>query len=352
MHPRVLHLHNHGQHVRALQELLNRAGAGLAVDGLFGPLTERAVRAAQRRAGLFPADGLAGPRTLAALTRGGGSAPSRHPSPSNGAAHPTPSHAAGADLGAIGQHAAAAMASAVDVIERWIAGATEAPTPIPPVLKHAIEPARGKAMTRPAPPEQVSDSRTMVLSEQGRAFVFRHEAGNGRATAHLHHPTDGSGVTIGPGYDMGARSSEDVAQDLIAAGVDPASATAASKGAGLYSTKAETFARENKGLLNLTLAQQVLLQRQYKGAYERKVRNGVTIPLHQYEFDALVSYAGNPGSSHGWLTTVALVNQQRRPEAMAEIKKFVYSKKSGRVQGLVNRRDAEAKLFLYGDYSA
>ncbi len=54
--------------VRAVQRLLNRAGAQLRVDGAWGPATTRAVEAVQARAGL-PVDGRVGPATAAALTR-------------------------------------------------------------------------------------------------------------------------------------------------------------------------------------------------------------------------------------------------------------------------------------------
>jgi hypothetical protein len=55
------------QDVRVLQQRLNLSGASLFVDGLFGDATENAVRAYQAKIGLV-ADGITGPKTLAALT--------------------------------------------------------------------------------------------------------------------------------------------------------------------------------------------------------------------------------------------------------------------------------------------
>ena len=54
--------------VRAVQRLLNRAGAGLQVDGAWGPATTRAVEVVQARGGL-PVDGRVGPTTAAFLSR-------------------------------------------------------------------------------------------------------------------------------------------------------------------------------------------------------------------------------------------------------------------------------------------
>jgi peptidoglycan hydrolase-like protein with peptidoglycan-binding domain len=55
-----------GINVRKLQEALVKEGFGLALDGIFGNETEKAVRAFQKREGL-KVDGIAGPNTLAAL---------------------------------------------------------------------------------------------------------------------------------------------------------------------------------------------------------------------------------------------------------------------------------------------
>lgn len=55
-----------GTSVSALQSALNERGAGLAVDGIFGPRTHSAVKDYQRSQGLV-VDGIVGPKTRAAL---------------------------------------------------------------------------------------------------------------------------------------------------------------------------------------------------------------------------------------------------------------------------------------------
>ena len=55
-----------GHPVRTLQHLLRAHGQQVAVDGIFGPLTEAAVKAVQTASGLT-ADGSAGPLTWARL---------------------------------------------------------------------------------------------------------------------------------------------------------------------------------------------------------------------------------------------------------------------------------------------
>lgn len=55
-----------GAHVAQLQRQLIAAGFKIEADGWFGPTTESAVKALQQRAGLV-ADGIAGPKTIAAL---------------------------------------------------------------------------------------------------------------------------------------------------------------------------------------------------------------------------------------------------------------------------------------------
>ncbi len=55
--------------VRTLQHLLRQRGSTIAVDGVFGPRTDEAVRALRRGANLA-VDGIVGPRTWRALVSG------------------------------------------------------------------------------------------------------------------------------------------------------------------------------------------------------------------------------------------------------------------------------------------
>lgn len=75
-----------GEAVRELQSALNSRGAGLAVDGDFGPKTDAAVRAFQR-ANSLAVDGIVGPETWGALDAG--SAPAAPIKPVNPYPAPT-----------------------------------------------------------------------------------------------------------------------------------------------------------------------------------------------------------------------------------------------------------------------
>ena len=79
--------------------------------------------------------------------------------------------------------------------------------------------------------------------------------------------------------------------------------------------------------------------------YENYVKNLVTVPLHQHQFDALVSWTYNLGPTNlknsGMLK---VLNQGRYDLVPDEMRRW---NKAGGVilEGLVKRREAEAKLF-------
>jgi len=78
---------------------------------------------------------------------------------------------------------------------------------------------------------------------------------------------------------------------------------------------------------------------------ENAVNRNVKVPLHQHEYDALVSLTFNTGS-HGALKLFAAVNSGKYESIPATIEKY---RTGGGNEG---RRSSEAKLFKSGVYDA
>lgn len=80
-------------------------------------------------------------------------------------------------------------------------------------------------------------------------LTFNSEGDNDPASRYFsrraHHPSKGSGATIGRGYDMLHRTAKTVIADLVAAGVPESDATALSGGAGLSGKTADAFVKRD-----------------------------------------------------------------------------------------------------------
>lgn len=78
---------------------------------------------------------------------------------------------------------------------------------------------------------------------------------------------------------------------------------------------------------------------------EQAVNAGVTVPLNQNQFDALVSFTFNVGvGAFQSSTLLKLLNQQQYDDVPAQLLRW--TRAGGQVvQGLVNRRDNEIKLW-------
>ena len=81
---------------------------------------------------------------------------------------------------------------------------------------------------------------------------------------------------------------------------------------------------------------------------ERAVLRLITVPLSDGQFDALVSFTFNLGSGALQRSTLRRkVNRQEYEDAALEFGKWVWAG-GRRLKGLINRRKAEAALFLSG----
>lgn len=86
--------------------------------------------------------------------------------------------------------------------------------------------------------------------------------------------------------------------------------------------------------------------------YENYINDLVEVPLQQHMFDALVSWVYNLGSGNLQSSTLLRVlNEGKYDEVPAQIRRW--NKSNGQVlEGLVRRREAEAVMFMGGDWFA
>jgi len=201
------------------------------------------------------------------------------------------------------------------------------------------------------------DPKLGSLSPLGWQFIYVHERWKGISN-HLHWPGGSSGITLGPGYDMGARSAEAVTTDMKSIGLSDDAAKSIAQAAGMAVGKKiggktltkddmVKFKDDHKSDADLTDAQEMALLKHIGGHYESMVRRSLKVRLAQYEFDALVSFAYNPAGR--WLRLCHLLNAGKVADAMKVIR--AGNTTGGKVsRGLTNRRSDEVKLFLQGKY--
>jgi hypothetical protein len=128
---------------------------------------------------------------------------------------------------------------------------------------------KGVAQARPDPPFRVPRGQ-LTFDAEGLE-----RPGHPGHSRQLHWPGGASGPTIGRGYDLKERTSEQVIEDLKAAGVDPEVARqyAAGAGKGPNGNQAETFVKENRDQIpEITAAQQQKLFERVYARYEAEVR--------------------------------------------------------------------------------
>ena len=192
--------------------------------------------------------------------------------------------------------------------------------------------------------------RELKTSQAGIDFIYLAEAQKNISNK-LHWPGTGSGITLGPGYDMKGRSSTNILNDLLEIGISSDVAQKVSKAAGLKNeTEIKVFMKENKDVITLTVEQEKLLLIKIIPDYENKIEKVIKIDLKQHEYDALVSFVYNVGSIKSDSNLSKYLNEGKKKEAMDVL--LQYNKSGGKVlEGLKRRREKEREIFEKGIYA-
>lgn len=184
------------------------------------------------------------------------------------------------------------------------------------------------------------------MSEAGVEALYNREAQAG-VSNRPHWPGGSSGVTVGPGYDLGGRSAASVITDLTSIGVDRASAERLAVGAGLKGTQARDFVADNKDAVNLTATQERALLDKAMVPYAAAVKDNVKVAVTQNQFDAMVSFAYNIGVGKGGFPDSTVLRRLNAGDSVGAGEAMaMWNKSDGRVnQGLINRRESEIAQF-------
>lgn len=146
---------------------------------------------------------------------------------------------------------------------------------------------------------------------------------------------------------MKERDKHTITRDMLRIGMSKAVAEKIADGSKLVGSKAEDFADDNEDLVSLTGIQETALLGVIVPRYESIVWRNVHVHLVQHEFDALVSFAYNPGGS--FLPISQAINNGKVSDAMNIIKGRIVTG-GHKSHGLLFRRVDEIRLFQHGAY--
>jgi len=165
-------------------------------------------------------------------------------------------------------------------------------------------------------------------------FTYEQEIGPNSTSPHV--PGGNSGVTIGPGYDMGSRQPEQVVQQLTVIGVDRETAEALSQAAGLKGAAAAEWAQANQHLKITEEQQETLFREVLVPIYEQSAINYVSTQYNVYWNDLsdaqkslLFDYHYNPGLSTFPNFTKAVIDEDWQTVA-SEYERFSNGQPLGR----------------------
>ncbi len=182
------------------------------------------------------------------------------------------------------------------------------------------------------------------LSAKGLEFIYQHEHEDGKL---IDHPSAGSGVTFGAGYDIRYKSAAQVVQDLMGAGLDAGTAQQLAKGVGLSGRAADAFVAANRHLLDgQGKAFELAMIKPELQEVGRTIDQTVRSPLSQGQRDALTSFIFTAGSRQFKDSDTLAALQRGDVGGAMRALSHEYIKSEGVVMpGLVQRRKDEAALF-------
>ena len=137
-----------------------------------------------------------------------------------------------------------------------------------------------------------------MVSDKGK-FTFEQEVGPG--SEKLHHPTKTSGVTVGAGYDMKEKTSDQIINDLTSVGVDNNMASRIAGAAGLSGKEATNFVKNNSDVALSMDQQKQLFSLSFGQALTKTDRDLQTMgydpnQLSDRKLNLLADYTYNVGS--------------------------------------------------------
>lgn len=103
-------------------------------------------------------------------------------------------------------------------------------------------------------------------------FTYNQEIGHQGQSLIPHFPGGKSGVTIGPGYDMGGRSSEQIYADLTRVGVEPRIAESLAQAAHKTGPEASVWIGQHGGLYITETQQKALFDQILVPEYEERMQ--------------------------------------------------------------------------------
>lgn len=173
-------------------------------------------------------------------------------------------------------------------------------------------------------------------------LTFNNEIGVG--SNHFHHPSEFSGVTIGPGYDFKHRKPKDVLRhfEIIIGDLEPLDSAILKMACGLSGEEAREFCEEYKDRIDLSVKEQRALFELITPSYEAKAIKDYVNMFEDYDHvpsyhtlpseikDLIFDFTYNLGSINKFPRFFKALLTGDRQAAFANYKRYTGGKPLGR----------------------